>query len=129
MAKRDEDKFGSDEKSLHPMQPVVLSDSGVVRFQANDAVRLLLDESTNRGYGLNQLHVAMASNPRGNDHLQHLSQLIGYSVCGYSDLSTRNNRVLRRADKLADQLLEAHTARQAQIENKKVQDNLPPWED
>ncbi len=64
------------------MRPIVLDSEGSLRFKRNVLVRRLLDESTKRGYGLNEL---LADDPQ--EDIDELYQLIGYSVGGYCDLA------------------------------------------
>ena len=64
----------------HPIQPLKKDSNGVVRFKQNNIVMYLLD---NGGIDLNELAVMDFSD---NDREQ-LSQLIGYSLSGFGDLS------------------------------------------
>jgi hypothetical protein len=74
------------EKALppHPMQPLVKDPKGgrrgVVRFRGNAVVQYLLDEG---GLSLNDL--AKVDFPQ--EDLEQFAQLIGYSLCGYHELS------------------------------------------
>lgn len=79
-----------------PMQPIVLAEDGVIRFQENRIVRDLLKTST---LDLNQIAL------RGYTPAEHmqLAQLIGYSVSGFGDLSYADKDVVRRADKKSQQ--------------------------
>ena len=74
------------------MQPFVIDEHGVIRFQENSIVRVLLDEATERGFGLNEL--SRRSEFTQKDWEQ-FSQLTGYSLGGYHELSfvsfTKNN--------------------------------------
>lgn len=63
----------------HPMQPIINLDN-VVRFRGNPIVSFLLD---NGPYDMNRLAVMNFS----AEDRQHFAQLIGYSVCGYCELS------------------------------------------
>lgn len=66
----------------HPMQPLVIDNEGVVRFQKNEIVRFLLDWATEQGVDLNTLagmHFSQA------DRTQ-FAQLIGMSLCGFHEL-------------------------------------------
>ena len=63
----------------HPRQPAVMRD-GVERFKENHIVRYLLDAGP---FDLNQL----AMIPFSQENRQQFAQLIGYSVCGYEELS------------------------------------------
>ena len=65
------------------MQPIVKDDRGVVRFQVNSIVRTLLDESQERGFGLNNLVARYFSQA----DWEQFYQLIGYSLSGYHELS------------------------------------------
>ncbi len=64
----------------NPMQPLIRSDDGVVRFKANKIVRFLLDSGK---HTLNDL----AKMPFDQSDFEQLFQLLGYSVCGFSELS------------------------------------------
>lgn len=88
----------------HPMQPVVEDSEGVVRFQANDLVRDLLD-----GLLKPDLNVIVALVARGRyctADYEQLMQLVGYSVSGYGDLSRVRPESIARADALAQALQE-----------------------
>lgn len=64
----------------HPMQPLLVDEHGTHRFKANAIVRHLLDHG---GIDLNQIACLEFS---AEDQTQ-FAQLIGYSVCGFGDLS------------------------------------------
>lgn len=129
MTKADDDFDGWSGKSVHPVQPVVMTDTGTVRFQRNPMVRKLLDESTSRGYGMNELVAHSHDIENGRDHMQHFAQLIGYSVSGYGELSYHNRGICSRADRKAEKLIQAQHAKEAAAENEQVKSNLLPWED
>lgn len=65
------------------MQPLIEDDHGIVRFKANAIVRTLLDEASKRGYSLNDL----AALDFSQADWEQFNQLIGYSLCGYHELS------------------------------------------
>ncbi len=65
---------------MFPTQPTVTDEFGVLRFQANPIVRLLLETGP---IDLNQL--ALMGFP--DWARAQFAQLIGYSVDGYEDLS------------------------------------------
>ncbi len=74
----------------HPIQPVVLDDKGVARFKANKLVRYLLDLCTAKGVAdMNTL--ALLEYPR--EDYEQFAQLIGYSVCGFGELSYASDEV------------------------------------
>lgn len=65
----------------HPCQPIIKDDNGISRFKQNTIVRFLLN---NGGFvDLNKL--AIMEFPR-EDKVQ-FAQLIGYSICGFGELS------------------------------------------
>ncbi len=72
----------SESKSL-PAQPLALDKHGTLRFVPNAIVRDMLDFSTPKGFDMNR--IAMHNYSR-EDRVQ-FAQLIGYSLCGFGDLS------------------------------------------
>jgi hypothetical protein len=68
----------------HPTQPLVMDAGGVLRFKANAIVQYLLDSHPT--CDLNKLAVMSFS----NEDRRQFAQLIGYSECGYFDLSYAN---------------------------------------
>lgn len=68
----------------YPVQPVIVDPHGIHRFQENRIVRDLLTHASRQGFDLNAIACKREYNIR--EH-QQLAQLIGYSVCGYMDLS------------------------------------------
>lgn len=81
----------------HPMQPIITVD-GVARFKENAIVRYLLDAGT---IDLNQL----AALPFSNEDRNQFAQLIGYSVGGFGDLPYADPKIVKKADKKAEKLL------------------------
>ena len=71
-------------------QPLEIDKRGVERFKENKIVRMLLDDGP---FDMNKLAVMNFSD---EDRAQ-FAQLIGYSVCGYEDLSY--NQPYRRPKK------------------------------
>jgi hypothetical protein len=79
------------------MQPIIL-DGEVVRFRANAIVRRLLDESRERGgFGLNEL--AVMDFPQRD--WEQFYQLIGYSICGYHELTNVSDAAAKEASRAA----------------------------
>jgi len=66
----------------HPIQPLVMVD-GTLRYKRNKIVRALLDYSSERGFGMNEI----AGRDFSNDDRVQLAQLIGYSHDGAGTLS------------------------------------------
>ena len=68
----------------NPMQPLVKDDNGIVRFKSNAIVEhLLLCASLRRKCDLNDIAMMEFSQ---DDRIQ-FAQLIGYSLCGFHELS------------------------------------------
>lgn len=84
----------------HPMQPLARDDDGVIRFKPNAIVRFLLDWATPKGMSLNEMAIMNFS----QEDREQFAQLIGYSVCGYSDLSYVSDASLAEADRIARKL-------------------------
>ena len=84
--------------STVPLQPVVKV-SGVVRFQANNIVRFLFDNSTINLHRLAQLRYLFSQTD-----WDQFYQLIGYSVSGYSDMEVSRESV-QEADRRAEALV------------------------
>lgn len=68
----------------HPIQPLALDASGVLRFKENKIVDDLLSYSRERGFGLNEIAVRDYT----REDRQQLAQLIGYSLSGYGELTS-----------------------------------------
>lgn len=83
--------------AAHPSQPLILED-GVVRFKRNAIVRFLLDHG---GYDMNRLALLHFTD---EDRAQ-FAQLIGYSVCGWGELSYVPHTAALMADANSDALL------------------------
>lgn len=66
-------------KAKHPMQPIV-DVQGIHRFKENKIVSYLLECAPTDLYEL-------ATLPFSKEDREQLAQLIGYSVCGFCDLS------------------------------------------
>lgn len=67
-------------KAKHPLQPLITDEYGITRFKHNAIVRYLLD---NGGIDLNKI----AGIPFSREDREQFAQLIGYSLCGFGDLS------------------------------------------
>ena len=88
-------------KRKHPMQPLVKTKDGVVRFKENAIVRFLLDWASPRGMDLNVL----ATMPFDCEDREQFAQLIGYSVSGFGDLSYASKQTIAAADAEAAKLV------------------------
>ena len=74
-----------------PLQPLHKDDHGVIRFQENAIVRYLLDHG---GIDMNKL----AALPFSRADREQFAQLIGYSLCGFGDLSYVRDETYERAE-------------------------------
>ena len=74
----------------HPIQPLEKDPNGVLRFKENKIVRFLLD---NGGYDMNQIATMSFS----KEDREQFAQLIGYSLCGFGDLSYVSDETYERA--------------------------------
>lgn len=94
-----------------PQQPIVWSKRNsktpVIRFQANEIVRDLLDFAQARGFGLNEIAVREYS----RQDREQLAQLIGYSVSGFGELSYARPRIVAAADAKADEMARKRSRR------------------
>lgn len=98
MNKTNKDKMikNSKKKAKHPTQPLYLDCKGIIRFKSNKIVEAML-ELGRQGtkFDLNSLAVM---NLPDEDWVQ-FSQLIGYSLSGFGDLSYVSDKVWKRVAK------------------------------
>lgn len=93
---------------LMPMQPIDIDEEGCIRFRENGIVRWLLDAGP---FDLNQ--IAMLPGISQDERVQ-FTQLIGYSVSGFGELShVEGTPALTKADAIAAKLWDEHKAKQA----------------
>lgn len=64
----------------HPIQPLYVDPSGILRFKQNAIVNFLLEAGP---YDMNKL----ALMPFSDEDRCQFAQLIGYSLCGYCELT------------------------------------------
>jgi hypothetical protein len=81
----------------HPMQPVYRDENDVVKFKPNKIIEYLFD------IGALDLNRIAAMEFPAEDRMQ-LSQILGYSVSGYSDLSYVTNKSANKAFEEAGKL-------------------------
>ena len=80
---------------VQPMQPLEKDEHGVLRFKENKIVRTLLDVATARGImDMNSI----AGGSFSQEDREQFAQLIGYSLCGASDLSYVRASTLAKAE-------------------------------
>lgn len=87
---------------LFPMQPVVVTKNGVIRFKENRIVRDLLDFATPLGFDMNEIAI---KDYTAEERMQ-FAQLIGYSVYGYGTLSYVTDESYYAAEDAANKLTE-----------------------
>lgn len=80
----------------NPFQPMVLK-GGVLRFRENKIVSDLLDFATPLGFDMN--HIAIKEYSQTDR--EQFYQLIGYSLCGFHELSYVSDKTAKKASKLA----------------------------
>ena len=79
----------------HPMQPIVMTPDGVLRFKENAIVKYMLDEGRRTG-GVDLNKIALL--PFSQNDNEQLAQLIGHSVSGYGGLSYVSEESVMTAD-------------------------------
>ena len=90
-------------KKRFPLQPIYIDEHGIVRFRPNKIVAFLMHWARSRGMDLNKL-CDMGTLFDARDWEQ-FSQLTGYSVSGWGDLSYVSRDSISRADDRAEKLL------------------------
>ncbi len=88
----------------HPMQPIVLED-GVPRFKSNSIIRWLFE--TGR-LDLNEVSRMMRDGAFPVEDYVQITQLLGYSISGWGDLSTSPPELVEEADRQAAELIRAN---------------------
>ncbi len=82
---------------VNPMQPLYKDEDGVVRFKENKIVNFLYDWASNKGMGMNTLVMMEFS----QDDREQFLQLIGYSLCGFSEIQYVRDDTYERASNQA----------------------------
>ena len=82
------------EDMRHPHQKIIVDDKGVKRFQANQVVVYLLDCVRE---GIKVDLNSLAKIPFFSEDYIQFYELIGYSVCGFGDLSFVSDKVYEEA--------------------------------
>lgn len=83
-------------------QPIELDEKGVVRFKANGIITFLFQTGK---LNLNELSALLAQGAFSKEDYAQITQLLGYSVSGWGDLSTSPEELVQAADAEADLLL------------------------
>lgn len=80
--------------SRHPIQPLEVDPTGVLRFKRNRIVERLLDQG---GIDMNTIAMWAAKGEVSREDQEQFAQLIGYSHSGAGDLSYVSTEVLEAA--------------------------------
>lgn len=100
----DDDASAHPPRGGHPLQPIVVDERGVARFKPNKIVCALLQWSSERGMGMNELWIKFLP----DEDWEQFAQLIGYSVGGAADLSYFSDEAYFEAEKQAKALIAGH---------------------
>jgi hypothetical protein len=107
-------------KTPQPMQPVYQDDNNVVRFRANAIIRYIIDHAgdvvhqgspaidpaTGRPMHQGRLDLSkLATLDFPQEDQEQFAQLMGYSVCGYHELSYVSDESCAQASVLAEQVV------------------------
>lgn len=105
----------------HPIQPTELDENGTLRFKKNAIVEYLLDSGD---CDMNKL----AELPFSREDREQFAQLIGYSLCGASDLSYVTDTTIEAAEKMHEEGLTEEQARLRNAEDLilEIKDTLRP---
>ncbi len=79
-------------RAKHPVQPLIRGRDKVVRFKPNKIVEFLLDAGH---FSMNQLAMMEFS----VEDREQFAQLIGYSLCGFGELSYVRDKTLDRVSR------------------------------
>lgn len=82
----------------HPLQNIYIDENGTARFQENKIVKFLLDAGP---YDLDELVFMNFS----QEEWEQFAQLIGYSICGFEELSYVSDELCEKAKEIADGLV------------------------
>jgi len=82
------------EQPKHPIQPLSKDSGGTIRFKSNAIVGYLLD---NGPFDMN----ALAKMDFTREDREQFAQLIGYSLCGFGDLSYVRDSTYEAAERMA----------------------------
>ncbi len=90
------------------MQPIETDEHGVVRFKENKVVRYLYDQCVDK--------MKIYTLPFSDEDREQFSQLTGYSVSGYGDLSHVRKDSVRVADAMVEAMGNGKDERDVRIE-------------
>lgn len=91
----------------HPQQPIGFADDGAIRFKENKIISRLFEHGV---ISLNNIRVKVADGEFPEEDYVQLTQLIGYSVSGWGNLSTSPPEMVAAADNEAQRLVSLQTS-------------------
>lgn len=83
---------------VQPMQPIVLDEKGTPRFKGNEIIKHLFNTGK---LDLNELTMLVHQGKLPKEDYVQITQLLGYSVSGWGDLSTSPPEMVEAADREA----------------------------
>jgi hypothetical protein len=89
------------DRAKHPMQPIVRDGEGVIRFKGNAIVNWLFETGK---LNLNEVSALVRRGTFPEEDYVQLTQLLGYSVSGWGDLSTSPPEMVEEADRIAAEM-------------------------
>lgn len=93
----------------NPMQPLYTDEHETIRFKDNKIVIRLLEYSREHGFGLNE--IAQEREKYSIEDREQFYQLIGYSLCGFSELSDVRSESYCTAERMCKEGEDEKTAR------------------
>ena len=117
MGKRGNPKRELKHKNIkHPIQPLYEDEIGTTRFKPNKIVQYLLDEGP---FDLNTIAVKAAQGDISNDDQRQFAQLIGYSLGGFSELTSYvDDETYETAERMWDEGVSEEAAKIKVLEEK-----------
>lgn len=85
-------------------QEIAKDENGIARFIGNRIVSILVEHGRKTGLDLNAIHGMAQEGHFSVEEIEQLNQLIGYSVCGFCEISCHRESVKSRAWKKAQKL-------------------------
>ena len=93
----------------HPMQPVIMDQHNIIRFQRNQIIQDVAAAAfVGRQLSINQIIVNVAQGEYTKNDWEQFSQLTGWSVSGYNDITYIREKSKNKASAKASKLLEKY---------------------
>ena len=78
-------------------QEIILGNDGMIRFAENRIISAMLEHCNATGFDLNHIHIEAQEGAFSVEEIEQFNQLIGYSVCGFCEISCHRESVKARA--------------------------------